>query len=88
MIEIGDLVEWNVLTIHPNDLATIYQRIKDGRRLDNMAVTNETVLVQHTGMVEQIVENQIVVIDFVGRETISFHPEDAYDKLTILNRKK
>jgi len=87
MIEIGDLVEWNNLTIHPTDLATIYERIKDGRRLDDMITTNLTTLEVHTGMVEKIEEGWVVIIDFVGRDTISVHIEEAYEKLTILNRK-
>ena len=87
MIEIGDLVEWAVLTIHPNDLATIYQRIKDGQRLDDMIVGSLTIYEKHTGMVSNIVENQIIMIDFVGRCEFSIHMEDAYEKLTILNKK-
>jgi len=87
MIEVADLVQWNVLTLHPNDLATIYERIKDGRRLDDVPVTIDTILQTHTGMVEKIEEGFIVVIDFVGRCTQSFAIEEAYDKLTLLNRK-
>ena len=87
MIEIGDLVEWAVLTIHPNDLATIYQRIKDGQRLDDMIVGSLTIYEKHTGMVQDIVENQIILIDFVGRCELSLHMEEAYEKLTILNKK-
>jgi len=87
MIEIGDLVQWNNLTIHPNDLATIYERIKDGRRLDNIISTNLTTLEVHTGMVERIEEGWVVIIDFVGRTSVSIHLEEAYEKLTILNRK-
>lgn len=87
MIEIGDLVEWAELTIHPNDLATIYQRIKDGQRLDCMIMSNLSLYEKHTGMVSYIVENQIILIDFVGRCELFIHMEEAYEKLTILNKK-
>lgn len=87
MIEIGDLVEWAELTIHPNDMMTIYQRIKDGRRLDSMIMSNLSSYEKHTGMISNIVENQIVIMDFVGRCEISIHMEEAYEKLTILNKK-
>jgi len=87
MIEIGDLVKWNNLTIHPNDLATIYERIKDGRRLDDLIITNLTTLEEHIGLVQTIEEGWIVIIDFVGRDTISVSLEEAYEKLTIINRK-
>lgn len=87
MIEIGDLVEWNEITFHPNDIATLFQTIKEGRRLDNVPITTQSFIIQHTGMVEKIEEGTIVVIDFVGRCTTPFLIEDAYDKLTILNRK-
>lgn len=86
MLEIGDLVSWNELTIHPNDIATLFQMIKDGRRLDNIPTTTDTILIEHTGMIERIEEGTVVVIDFVGRCTTPFLIEDAYEKLTKLNR--
>ncbi len=88
MIEVGDLVEWNVLTIHPEDLVTIHNRIKDGRRLDNMIITNQSSFQKHTGMVQQIEDGWVVVIDFVGRDTLSVHLTEVQNKLRILNRKQ
>ena len=34
--EIGDLVEWDVLTVNPQDISTLFKMIKDGQRLDNI----------------------------------------------------
>lgn len=86
MIEVGDLVEWGVLTIDPNDISMLYQRIKDGQRLEDMPVTNMTTLVKHTGMVQKVEEGWINIIDFVGRVEVNVSIEDAYITLTKLNK--
>jgi len=86
MIEVGDLVEWGVLTIDPNDISMLYQRIKDGQRLEDMPVTNLTILVKHTGMVQNVEEGWISIIDFVGRGEVNVSIEDAYITLTKLNK--
>lgn len=87
MIEIGDLVEWSVLTIHPNDLASMYQHIKDGKRLDNMIVGTLTTHDKHTGMISNINDFDVTILDFTGREELHMLIEEAYEKLTILNKK-
>lgn len=79
--EIGDLVEWDVLTIHPNDIATLFKMIKDGQRLDNIPITAHTFIEKHTGFVINKVEMQLIVLDFIGKEETSFHYDDAVDKL-------
>ena len=86
MIEVGDLVEWGVLTINPNDIAMLYQRIKDGQRLEDMPVTNLTTLEKHTGMVQNVEEGWISIIDFIGRKEICVSVEDAYITITKLNK--
>lgn len=87
MIEVGDLVEWGVLTIHPNDLAAIYGRIKkDGKRSDNMIVGPLTTIVKHTGMISNISNFGVTILDFRGREELYMLIEEAEYKLTLLNK--
>jgi hypothetical protein len=87
VLEIGDLVEWSVLTIHPNDISGMHQRIREGRRLDNMIVGTLTTYEKHTGMISNINDFDITILHFTGREELHMLIEDAYDKLTILNKK-
>jgi hypothetical protein len=86
MIKVGDLVEWGVLSIDPNDIAMLYERIKDNKRLENMPVTNLTTLEKHTGMVQNIEEGWINIIDFTGRCEVAVSGEGAYITLTKLNK--
>lgn len=87
MIEVGDLVEWAVLTIHPNDCAAVFQRIKDGKRLDNMIVGRLTTHDKHTGMISNINDFDVTVLDFTGKEEVHMLIEEAEYKLTLLNKK-
>ncbi len=79
--EIGDLVEWDVLTVNPQDIATLFKMIKDGQRLDNIPITAHTFIEKHTGFVTNKVEMQVIVLDFIGKEETSFHYDDAVVKL-------
>lgn len=87
MIEVGDLVEWTVLTIHPNDCAAVFQRIKDGKRLDNMIVGTLTTIVKHTGMISNINDFDVTILDFTGREEFYMTIEEMFNNLTLLNKK-
>jgi len=87
MIEVGDLVEWAVLTSHPNDCAHLFERIKNNKRLEDMAVSSDTLLVKHTGMISNINDFDITILDFTGREELHMLIEEAYEKLTLLNKK-
>jgi len=87
MIEVGDLVEWAVLTIHPNDCAHLFERIKNNKRLEDMAVSSNTLLVKHTGMISNINDFDVTILDFTGKQELHMLIEDAEYKLTILNKK-
>jgi hypothetical protein len=87
VIEIGDLVEWAVLTIHPNDIPILFDTVRNGKTLDHLLVGNLTTIVKHTGLISNINDFDITVIDFVEREETIMRIEDANYKLTILNKK-
>lgn len=86
MIKVGDLVEWGILSINPNDLAAMYQRIKDGKRLENLPVGTLTTIVKHTGMISNINDFGVTIIDFGGKEEVHILIEEAEYILTILNK--
>jgi hypothetical protein len=87
MLEIGDLVEWGFLTIHPNDCATVFQWWDKSKRLDNMFVSNETTIVKHTGIVSFVGQYHITILDFTNRTEDDCPIEWANNNLTILNKK-
>ena len=85
-LDVGDLVEWSVLDISVNDYQDIFKRIHSGDLLNNIAVSSFTTCNTHTGFVSEIVEDYIVVMEFVGRKETSFLREDVLSILQVLNR--
>jgi hypothetical protein len=87
MIEVGDLVEWGILNINPNDCAHMFRTIKSGERLDHLPVGHLTTIVKHTGMISNINDFDVTILDFTGKQEVHMLIEDAEYKLTILNKK-
>jgi hypothetical protein len=86
LIQVGDLVRWNLLTIDTNDLPEVFLKIKAGERLEEIITSSFTILEEHTGMVQSIKGMDVEVIDFTGRKEFTIPLEDAHIKFTILNQ--
>lgn len=88
-IETGDMVEWNVLTICPRDLLDIVQshRYPIINGLDDRIVSGGTTIEKHTGMVQRVTVDGVVLMDFVGRKEVNITHLEACEKLIILNKK-
>ena len=87
MIEVGDLVEWGILNINPNDLAHIFLTMKNNKRLENLPVGNLTTIVKHTGLISNINGFDVTILDFTGKQELHMLIEEAEYKLTVLNKK-
>ena len=86
LLEVGDLIRWNILTIDTNDLPEVFLKIKSGERLENIIASSDTILEEHTGMVQSIIGMDVEVIDFTGRKEFTIPLEDAHIKFKILNQ--